>query len=195
MLKSGLTLLSSFGITFLLLPIAHSIGNDEIKVTQQFYEDCGLNKKSRTLAKLIREDQEQLRDRLSCSIVLSKIAQNKAEEMAEAGEVTHYGEWGSPNERLIKEGYQLDIPEDAMGSNYVEAVQGGEAIPVTVLDKFKNSYQHRVHLFGEHDFFLGQDQIGVGYAYNWQSPHVDYWVVYIASEKAPVESTEASENN
>ena len=194
MLKSGLILLSSFCIIFLSLPVAHSIGNDKIKVIQQFYEECGLNKKSRTLAKLIREDQEQLRKSLSCSIVLSKIAQKKAEEMAEAGKVTHYGTWGSPNERLIKEGYRLDIPEDAMGSNYVEAVQGGEGIPVTVLDRFKNSYQHRVHLFGEHDFFLAQDQMGVGYAYNWESPHVDYWVVYIASEKAPVENTEAGEN-
>lgn len=194
MLKNGLILLSSLSFIFLLVPVAQATGNNEKETTEQFYEDCGFNKKSRALAKLVREDPDQLRNNLSCSSVLSKIAQKKAEEMAEAGKVTHYGTWGSPNERLIKEGYRLDIPEDAMGSNYVEAVQGGEGIPVTVLDRFKNSYQHRVHLFGEHDFFLAQDQMGVGYAYNWESPHVDYWVVYIASEKAPVENTEAGEN-
>ncbi|WP_052735225.1 CAP domain-containing protein [Kangiella geojedonensis] len=192
MLKNGLILLSSFSLV-LSAPVVQAAGNSENETTEQYYEGCGLNKKSRALAKLIREDQDQLRKSLSCSSLLSKIAQKKAEEMAEAGKVTHYGVWGSPNERLIKEGYRLDIPEDAVGSNYVEAVQGGEGIPETVLDRFKNSYQHRVHLFGEHDFFLAQDQMGVGYAYNWESPHVDYWVVYIAREKASAENTKADE--
>lgn len=35
-------------------------------------------------------------------------------------------------------------------------------------------------MLGEHDFYLEQDEIGVGFVSKWESPHVEYWAVYIA---------------
>ena len=181
MLKSGLVLLSSivlYGVQ------AKAENNSEAaKDAIATYGDCGNNPKARALAKLVIEDSDQLRSYLSCNSLLSKIAQEKAEEMAMAGEVSHYGAGGFPNQRLIEGGYNLMLPDvDALYANHVEAIQGGDSRADEILSKFKNSYAHRVHLFGEHDFFLKQDEIGVGYAYNWDSPHVDYWVVYIAGQ-------------
>ncbi|RDX37536.1 CAP domain-containing protein [Kangiella sp. HD9-110m-PIT-SAG07] len=157
--------------------------SDEQSVKGSLYKNCGLNSESRTLAKLVMEDSEQLRESLTCNYLLSEIAQQKAEEMASLGVVSHVGPGGNPDQRLMDKGYDLFLPDGAIIGNHVEAVQGGESRPEVIMDKFKNSYRHRVHLFGEHEFFLSQDQIGVGYAYNWDSPHVDYWVVYIASEE------------
>ena len=147
------------------------------------YKSCGKSENSRALAKQIIEDDNQQRSTLTCNSLLSEIAQKKAEEMAMEGVVSHHGPGGTPDQRLIDAGYQLKIPKDTMNFNHVEAVIGGFSSSEEVLDNFKNSFHHRVHLFAEHEFFLQQDEIGVGYAYNWDSPHVDYWVVYIASEK------------
>lgn len=178
MLKNGPIILSS-----LLLAAVHSTSaNQKQKVVA--YESCGENEKARTLAKLVVEDGDQQRSSLRCNSLLTSIAQEKAEEMALTGKVSHRGTGGGlPDQRLIDAGYLLKLPDGAgYGGNHVEAVQGGESHPEDILSRFKNSYQHRVHLFGEHEFFLQQDEIGVGYAYNWDSPHVDYWVVYIASQ-------------
>ncbi|GAA0197084.1 hypothetical protein GCM10009123_00170 [Kangiella japonica] len=144
------------------------------------YEDCGLNQKAQDLAKLIVTDSEQNRSELYCNALLSEVAQNKAEEMAAAGKVSHNGSGGTPNLRLIKAGYPLNLPAEAEGENHVEAILGGYSDPEEVIDMFRNSYYHRIHLFAEDPFFLEQNEIGVGYAAKWFSPHVDYWVVYIA---------------
>jgi hypothetical protein len=145
---------------------------------------CGANEKSQRLAQLVIDDADQQRSFLTCNKLLSEIAQKKAEEMAATGKVSHNGPGGWPDERLLSSGYNLYLPKGATSLNHVEAILGGYSSAEDVLDSFKNSFHHRVHLFAEHSFFLQQDDIGVGYAYSWESPHVDYWVVYIASDKA-----------
>ncbi|WP_068991361.1 CAP domain-containing protein [Kangiella sediminilitoris] len=184
MLKNGLIiilLIASFYLSTKALQRSDSPSENKVS-----YEECGLSEQARALAKLVIEDPDQLRKELSCSSLLTKIAQSKAEEMAATGKVTHYGEGGTPDQRLINGGYKLYLPKGAVGLNHVEAILGGYSSPSAVLDSFKNSFHHRVHLFGEHEFFLKQNDIGVGYAYNWNSPHVDYWVIYIASRKQTV---------
>lgn len=187
MLKNGLIFLSSLS----LLVAGSALANDNVPTKNSeliAYEQCGHNKITRQLAKLIVNDDDQQRNELKCNALLSEVAQSKAEEMAANGKVTHYGEGGTPDERLREAGYQLYLPAGAIGLNHVEAIQGGYARPEVVLDNFKNSYGHRIHLFGEHEFFLQQNEIGVGYAREWNSPHVDYWVVYVASrENHPIQ--------
>lgn len=180
MLKNGLAILLTASFAASLQVSAAGLNQSDN------YKQCGANEPARELAQRVVEDQDQLRSELHCHSLLTKIAQAKAEEMANSGKVTHYGEGGTPDQRLISAGYNLYLPVGAAGLNHVEAVLGGYSRPSVVLDKFKNSYHHRVHLFGEHDFFLQQDNIGVGYAYNWNSPHVDYWVIYIARQKDSV---------
>lgn len=181
MLRNGLIILLS-NILFCGLLQATGIINTQ-ESSNAGYKNCGENDKARLLAKLVINSPDQKRKNISCHADLSQIAQQKAEEMAAEGKVSHYGSGGTPDERLIKSGYKLYLPQGAVGLNHVEAILGGYSEADIVLDKFSNSYHHRVHLFAEHPFFLTQDDIGVGYAREWSSPHVDYWVVYVAKEE------------
>lgn len=153
-----------------------------VKAAEDF--DCGLNDKARELAFLIMSHKDQKRVNLSCNPILAQVAAQKAHEMAETGKVSHEGPGGTPNARLIEAGYKLDLPSGVVGTNFVESVMGGSPHAEEVLDYFSSSYVHRIHIFGEHPFYLEQTEIGVGYAREWFSPHVDYWVVYIAKPKS-----------
>ncbi len=140
---------------------------------------CGNNEKARELALLISSDYEQQRKHLRCNKVLSEVALAKAKLMAEYGLVTH-NLGGSPNGQLEKANYQL--PEyygTSFNSNQVEAIAGGYESAERVWSAFKRSAGHRMHLLGEHDFYLEQDEIGVAFVREWETPHVEYWVVYL----------------
>jgi hypothetical protein len=143
---------------------------------------CGLHPKAIKLAQLIIRDPKQKRAKLSCNPVLAKVADEKAREMAELKRVTHIGKRGA-NIRLRDAGYQLAKIYPGMMSNNVEAIAGGISSPEDVWTAFKESNEHRMHVLAEHEFYLLQDEIGVGYFYDWHTPHVDYWVIYIAHQK------------
>lgn len=144
------------------------------------YLSCGQNSKAQELARMIITDKDQKRPSLECNALLSEIAANKAREMAKEGKVSHDGPGGTPDHRLTQAGYPLSLPSSIVGTNHVESIMGGAASAEEALDHFRSSYAHRIHLFGEHPFYLEQYEIGVGYAEEWFSPHVNYWVVYIA---------------
>ncbi|AUD78662.1 CAP domain-containing protein [Kangiella profundi] len=150
------------------------------------YESCGLNDKARELAKLIITHKDQKRPILQCNALLAEIADKKAKEMAKLGKVSHDGPGGTPDKRLVDAGYPLSLPTAVIGNNHVESVMGGTSHAEEALDYFANSYAHRIHIFGEHPFYMEQYEIGVGHAEEWYSPHIDYWVVYIAKAERPV---------
>jgi len=142
-------------------------------------ESCGNNEQARLLVKLITEDKDQNRTNIRCNSILTEAAVAKAERMAEFGLVLH-NLGGSPNSRLREIGYKL--PEhygNEFDSNQVEAIAGGYSSAEGVWDAFKRSKSHRVHLLGEHEFYVEQDEIGVAFIKKWKSPHVEYWVVYL----------------
>ena len=142
-------------------------------------DGCGNNEQSRLLSKLITHDLEQKRINIRCNKMLTRIAVAKAKKMAEFGLVTH-NLGGSPNSRLRDAGYKLPIHYGADSfSNQVEAIAGGYSSAEDVWDAFKRSQVHRTHLLGEHEFYVEQDEIGVAFIKEWQSPHVEYWVVYL----------------
>ncbi|NVK21345.1 MAG: CAP domain-containing protein [Kangiellaceae bacterium] len=150
---------------------------------EQDYTKCGLHPKAIELAKLIINDEEQKRVKLTCNPLLAEIAADKAKEMADLGVVDHFGSKISANARLREAGYPLRLVDDLGLKNQSEAVQGGFEYADDAWFEFKTSYGHRIHLLGEHSFFLEQDEIGVGYYRKWESPHVDYWAVYVAKKE------------
>ncbi len=34
-------------------------------------------------------------------------------------------------------------------------------------------------MLAEHEFYVEQDEIGIAFVRKWESPHVEYWVVYL----------------
>lgn len=140
---------------------------------------CGNNEQARLLAQLIKSDPEQKRTEIRCNKILTEAAEAKAKKMAEHGLVMH-NLGGSPNARLQQAGYKLpDRYGYLFDSNQVEAIAGGYADAHEVWEGFKDSFGHRRHLLGEHEFYIKQDEIGVGFVKKWKSPHVEYWVVYL----------------
>jgi len=140
--------------------------------------ECGNNEQALLLAEMIINDPEQERPVIRCNKLLTKVAEEKAKLMIEHGLVMH-NLGGSPNERLRAANYLLpDYYGGALG-NQVEAIAGGYSDADDVWEAFKNSYSHRQHLLGEHDFYREQDEMGVAFIKKWQSPHVEYWAVYL----------------
>ena len=150
-----------------------------IKVDANNYQDCGTSEKAQQLAKLIINDDEQLRPSIRCNKLLSEIALVKAKKMLEFGLVIH-NLGGSPNSLLRESNYKLpDYYGENINSNQVEAIAGGYTSAEEVWSAFKASNAHRVHLLGEHSFYAEQDELGVAIIEEWSSPHVEYWVVYL----------------
>ena len=153
-----------------------------VLANDQPYRDCGLDPKAQQLAARIIKDAEQNRSAIVCNPLLSKIALDKAKEMAELGRVDHIGRMGA-NKRLIEAGYPLSKIYPRMFENNVEAIAAGYGKPLKMWEQFKNSSGHRTHLLAEHEFYLLQNEIGVGYFRDVKTAHVDYWVVYFAHQE------------
>lgn len=142
-------------------------------------EHCGNNEQARLLAQLIIKDKKQNRSNIRCNKLLTEVAVSKAKKMLEFGLIAHNLD-GSPNARLRAANYQLPKYYGSdFNSNQVEAIAGGYEDAVDVWYAFKDSDAHRSHLLAEHEFYLEQDEIGVALIKEWQSPHVEYWVVYL----------------
>ena len=167
-----------------LLLVIFNTQSKEITLMQENYTDCGLNNKSKQLAQLVIEADNQQRKTLTCNKKLAQAAYQKAKEMAEVQKVAHNINYISPNELLAKAGIELPYSYNKIG-NQVEAVSGGMRTSQESFDHFMSSEIHKTHLLGEHDFYQKQDQIGVGHYIDKSKKHVDYWVVYITSLRDP----------
>ncbi|TQV70991.1 CAP domain-containing protein [Aliikangiella marina] len=159
----------------------HSVEKSSPENSSLAFSECGNNENARQLAKLIILDPRQPRQKLSCNSLLTEIADKKAKEMAELGRVTHVGR-SSANKRLIDAGYPLSKIYPRLFENNVEAIAGGISDANEMWEQFKLSETHRTHLLAEHEFYLLQDEIGVGFFKDRRSPHVEYWVVYLAHQ-------------
>lgn len=159
------------------------------------YSKCGKSKEARKLAKLIMEDRYQKRLKIECNAKLSQIAEDKALTMMDYGLVMH-NLGGSPNERLREANFELpDYYGTGFNSNQVEAIAGGYSNAEEVWDGFLGSNSHKTHLLGEHEFYLEQDQLGVAFVKKWETPHVEYWVVYLTKGKEKEQVSPVEENN
>jgi len=173
--------MKSFQIpVFSLLFIVSSLASSGLLAND--YKDCGLNQKSQKLAQLIIEDKNQNRTQLKCNLLLSKIADEKAKEMAELGRISHVGKFPS-NRRLAEKGYPLSKIYPRFLENNVEAIAGGISKPGTMWEEFKKSSGHRTHLLAEHEFYLLQNEIGVGFYLDEKTDHIQFWVVYVAHKE------------
>lgn len=158
---------------------------------EEFDANCANNEQAQALVDLIINDPGQQRTEIKCNPILAKAAAEKAKLMQERGLVAH-NLGGSPNSFLKERGYKLPSYYGHLMANQVEAIAGGFASAEEVWSGFKGSEGHRIHLLGEHDFYRQQNEIGVAFIYEWYSPHVEYWVVYLtegAEDKPEVDFT------
>ncbi len=151
----------------------------QLSANENPLDSCGNNTEARRLAQLIIDDEKQKRTEIRCNKLLTNLAISKAKRMLEFGLIAH-NLGGSPNENLRNGNYQLPkYYGNEFNSNQVEAIAGGYSDAEEVWSGFKSSLPHRKHLLGEHELYLEQDEMGIALIKEWNSPHVEYWVVYL----------------
>ena len=129
------------------------------------------------------------RPALNWNSALTKVAQNKAEDMAKNNYFSHTDRNGyGVNYYMHQEGY--DMPSSwysTKSNNYFENIAAGNAtadamVKQLIYDKgaSNSSAGHRSSLLGISDWNSNCIDIGIGYAYNANSTYKHYWSVIIA---------------
>ncbi|MCQ2207520.1 MAG: CAP domain-containing protein [Paludibacteraceae bacterium] len=129
------------------------------------------------------------RSALSWNSALAKVAQAKAEDMAENNYFSHTDLNGyGVNYYMYKAGYSM--PESwysSKGNNYFENIAAGNATAEAMVKQLvydsgasNSSAGHRSSLLGISDWNSNCTDIGIGYAYNANSTYKHYWSVIIA---------------
>ncbi len=123
-------------------------------------------------------DERQQRTALGASAPLELAAEWKAADIILHdywSHRTYNGEW--PNATVRHFGCNLP-PEYGNDWNGCESLVAGSPDPMVMFNALAESPAHRVHLFGENDFFRQQTHMGVAVATGGQWGWV--WVVLIA---------------
>lgn len=129
---------------------------------------------------LLLNDARQQRPRLEVCKVLAAGAQRRAFDLAHGAPWSHHDSAGRGANGIAR-AYGCTLPSEySDGQNYIESLTAGMGDPVVAFDSLARSDHHRVHLFGEVDFYRQQYHVGVGYSRNESAPYQHYWVVWCA---------------
>lgn len=132
---------------------------------------------------LLVNDSEQQRTSMIYSDILSRVARERALDMAERGYFNHTTPEGyGPNYLVRRAGYRLPVYySTADNGNNIESIAAGYVTPESAWRGWMNSPGHKRHLRGEEPFYREQIEYGVGYAFKPGSEYRHYWVIIIAS--------------
>jgi len=124
---------------------------------------------------------------LTWNDILSKVAEEKAMDMAKLDYMAHKNKKGEGINILIhKAGYELDESwVKNKSNNYFESIQAGtssgvQMIQDLIIDEYDKNLGHRKHLLGIEDWNAGLVDCGIGIASNPNSKFKVYSVVIIA---------------
>lgn len=134
------------------------------------------------LAELLKNHPDQVRQVMYQDPILTRVAEEKAMDMAVRAYFSHVNPEGvGPNYLVEQAGYSLPVwyCQDLDGNN-IESIAGGFATPEDVLSGLLTSEAHRKHLLGESSFFAEQLDYGIGFVEVPGSPYTFYWVIITA---------------
>ena len=143
---------------------------------------CGFTAQRRELFNLLISDPDQKRASPTCNATLARVAQARAEDMAQRGYFAHTNPDGiGPNHLVEAAGYVLPTfySHDLNGNN-IESIAGGTQTASATWRAWKSSSGHRPHVLGEDPFYAEQVDIGIGYVYIANSTYKHYWVIITA---------------
>ncbi len=130
---------------------------------------------------LLLHDARQQRPRLEVCKVLAAGAQQRAFDLAHGAPWAHHDSAGRGANGIAR-GYGCALPSEySDGANYIESLTAGMGNPFMAFDSLARSDHHRVHLFGEVDFYRVQYHCGVGMAENPDAPFRWYWCIWMAA--------------
>ena len=138
-------------------------------------DSCGLNTPATELGRLIKQHPSQQRPELQCNQLLTSIAQQRAEQLANNSADPDI----TANQILIKGGFRVPNYYPVSG-NQVEAVAKGFKQAEQAFQYLMQSTKHHDHVLGKGEFFSLQSQLGIGFFAAQEATQHDQWVVLIA---------------
>jgi hypothetical protein len=138
------------------------------------------NAQEAAIADLMVHASGQRRPFMVLDPILSKVARERAADMAQRGYFDHINPDGHGANYLVrKAGYVLP-PNYPSDGNNLESIAGGSPTASAAWDDWMHSPDHKTHLLGEQSFFAAQTSYGVGYYADPASEYRYYWVVITA---------------
>lgn len=121
------------------------------------------NEKEDILFDLIKNSSYQQRVSMHKHPLLWLAAKIKANDMSQNNYFSHISPLGiSPNQIVRSVGYILPDYYPDLGNNVESLAIGGENLEDTVKAWLESKTGHRLHVFGEIDFYRKQECIGIG---------------------------------
>ncbi|MEZ4708682.1 MAG: CAP domain-containing protein [Caldilineaceae bacterium] len=145
--------------------------------------NCQLNEQEQQIEAMLVSDENQQRPEMVCNDILSRVARERALDMATRDYFDHINPDGHGPNYLVREaGYILpDSYSNAADANNIESIAAGFSTAEAAWDGWMNSPSHRKHLLAEIPFYTEQVEYGIGYVYlsDGNTYHY-YWVVLTA---------------
>ena len=143
---------------------------------------AALNNEERELGILLERDPGQQRPRIVFNPILSRVARQRARDMAARGYFSHTDPDGfGANHHVERAGYRLPgFYDHTPAGNNIESIGAGYEVAAIAWRGWMNSTGHRTHLLALNSFYREQTEYGVGYAWSRDSEYHHYWVVLIA---------------
>lgn len=134
------------------------------------------------MARLLTGDPRQQRKELRRDETLMQVAQARVDDMARRNCFGHVDPDGyGPNYHVRQAGFPLPSNySTAKDANNVESIAGGYQTAEDCWKSLTSSPAHRLHLLGEHPFYVEQDRYGVGYTWNPYTMYHHYYAFLIA---------------
>ena len=151
------------------------------------FADYVLSPEEAVIAGYMVNDPDQQRPAMQLDPILSQVARERAQDMADRDYFSHTNPDGFAANYLVWEaGY--DLPAfwgHGAADNYIESIAAGYAAPADTWVDWMNSPPHRTHILAIDPFYQNQTSYGVGYAYSAHSTYHHYWVIITAPPSTP----------
>ena len=145
--------------------------------------NCQLNAQEQQIETMLVTDENQQRPEMVCNSILSRVARERALDMATRDYFDHVNPDGhGPNYMVREAGYMLsDSYSNAADANNIESIAAGFSTAEAAWDGWMNSPSHRKHLLAEIPFYTEQIEYGIGYVnISDGNTYHYYWVVLTA---------------
>lgn len=144
--------------------------------------DYVLSSEEELIAEYLANDPGQERPALHLDPILSRVARERAEDMAARNYFDHVNPDGwAANALVLDAGYILPSAWGTdLTNNYIESIAAGQNNAADTWADWMASLPHRTHLLALNAFYQTETSYGVGYAYSANSTYKHYWVVITA---------------
>lgn len=162
----------------LMVTVCSVLASDQAQVPE--LQACGLNSQATELAQLIKQHPSQKRPLLQCNELLSSIAQQRAEQLANNNADSGI----SANQVLINGGFRVPNYYPIIG-NQVESVAKNLDQASAVFEQLLSTSKYHDHVMGVGEFYGLQSELGVGFFKAKDITQNDQWVVMAAAPWEP----------